>query len=318
MIPQANHHGVLTLKARAKINLALGVSSPLPPNHPKAGFHEIASWMAAIDLCDDLHVSRSLDGPGHLHISWAVDAPRPTPIDWAIESDLVYRAWKLLEAASGRSLPVIMELHKRVPVGGGLGGGSADAAAALLAINALFDLRFSPEALRHLGAQLGSDIAFFLDNGPPASPPRPALVTGLGEQLERAPQIESDLLLIIPPFGCPTRPVYQAFDTLLHNAAQDARAQHIRALMFETNPLCERALFNDLAAAAAAVALELQPLRQRIASALNRPVHVTGSGSCMFVLPQGTLGDSLRSSWVRSVADAGACAIWTRFAVHEV
>ncbi|MCX5689062.1 MAG: hypothetical protein NTV94_04615 [Planctomycetota bacterium] len=141
---------MLTLKARAKINLVLGVSSPMPPGHAKPGFHEIASWMAALELCDDLDVSHALDGAGDLQVSWAADAPRPTNIDWPIESDLAFRAWKLLEVASGQTLPVKMRLHKRIPVGGGLGGGSADAAATLLAITALFHLPFSHDQLQHL------------------------------------------------------------------------------------------------------------------------------------------------------------------------
>lgn len=317
MIPPANHHGVLTLKARAKINLALGVSSPLPPNHPKAGFHEIASWMAALELCDDLHVSHALDGPGHLQISWAADAPRPTPIDWPVESDLAFRAWKILETACGKPLPVNMRLDKRVPVGGGLGGGSADAAAAFIALTTLFHLPFSAHQLRQLSTQLGSDIAFFLDEGDMDRCPRPALVTGLGDQLERAAAIESDVLLIIPPFGCPTRPVYRAFDTLLDGASHDPRTSNVRALMRESSLLCERALFNDLTNAAIVVAPDLRRLRQEISAAIGRPVHVTGSGSCMFALPAQTPDEPLRSSWVRSVAMAGACAVWTRFAAHD-
>ncbi|MCX5689061.1 MAG: hypothetical protein NTV94_04610 [Planctomycetota bacterium] len=142
-------------------------------------------------------------------------------------------------------------------------------------------------------------------------------MTGLGDQLERAATIESEVLLIIPPFGCPTRPVYHAFDRLLGGNVQHASFERVRGLMNEPTPLCERALFNDLTRAAAAVAPDLEPLRSRIASMIDRPVHVTGSGSCMFALPSAAADPALRSSWVRSVEAAGACAVWTRFAARE-
>lgn len=309
---------MIALKARAKINLALGVSAPMPASHSRPGFHEIASWMVALELCDDLQVSRAAAGPGSMMVRWAPDAPRPTPIDWPTESDLVYRAWKLLEATSGRSLPASIVLEKRVPVGGGLGGGSADAAAALLAITALFNLPFTIDQLRQLSTQLGSDIAFFLDDDDLTASPRPALVTGFGDQLERTSRIESEVLLIVPSFGCPTRPVYQAFDAHLGTTDKGTGLDAVRALIGQGVPLSQRELFNDLAHAAAAVAWPLEPIRQQIARTINRPVHVTGSGSCMFVLPAETPDQSLRSSWVRSVNQAGACAVWTRFAARAV
>jgi 4-diphosphocytidyl-2-C-methyl-D-erythritol kinase len=307
---------VLTLKARAKINLALGVSSPLPPDHAHPGFHEIASWMVALELCDDLHIARAAQGPGQLQISWAADAPRPSPIDWPIESDLVHRAWKILEAACGHALPVNIALVKRVPVGGGLGGGSADAAMALVALTLLFDLPIRHQELRHLSAQLGSDVAFFLDAGAPDACPRPALVTGVGDWVERTAPVQSDVLLIIPPFGCPTRPVYQAFDTLLDGKPHDAGLRRVRALIENDVPIWERELFNDLTPAAAVVAPALEPIRMQVSAALKRPVHVTGSGSCMFALPQAGLDEATRSSWVRIAAQAGGCAIWTRCAIR--
>src|SRR6185295_18407432 len=122
------------------VNLALSVGPPLPAGDPRAGMHPIASWMHAIDLCDEVWITRLVTGASRLDIAWADDAPRPSPIDWPSEKDLAFRAHRLLEGDTGRALPAAIRIAKRIPVGGGLGGGSSDAAATLLALNDLFAL----------------------------------------------------------------------------------------------------------------------------------------------------------------------------------
>src|SRR5262249_27127024 len=161
------------------------------------------------------------------------------------EKDLAARAHSLLEREAGRPLPAVIRVIKRVPVGGGLGGGSSDAAAALLATNEAFGLALSLERLSTLSRELGSDVAYFLDD---RSPPRPAVVEGLGDRIRRLAPAAGELLLLIPPFGCPTGEVYRAFDA---QPAHPLRDQDIRDLASE--PLRPAALFNDLTPAAAKV-----------------------------------------------------------------
>lgn len=295
----------ITLPAHAKINLALSVGPPTPPK----GYHPIASWFAAIGLHDTVRLTRLDEGaPTRHEIRWGTSAdgapaPRPTPIDWPIEKDLAVRAHRLLETHIGRTLPVHLELIKRTPVGGGLGGGSSDAASTLVGLNRLFRLGLAHTELARLSTALGSDIAFFIDEAPerapasdpansddpaPASTPRPALVTGFGERIERtrAPLI-TDVLLLLPPFGCPTGPVYGAFDALPARAVDESR---VRALVDACLPIGARALdparlFNDLAAPACAVEPRLGDLLARLRPLAPHAVHVTGSGSTMFVIP---------------------------------
>ncbi len=93
------------------------------PEGPKAGFHPIATWMQAIDLYDEVTISRLADGQKSTYaVRWAEDALRPTDIDWALEKDLGVRAHKALELSGLRAggLPVSIEIVKRIPVGGGL------------------------------------------------------------------------------------------------------------------------------------------------------------------------------------------------------
>lgn len=305
-----------TVRAYAKINLALSVGGPITQPGPTRGFHPIASWFHAVDLYDDLTLTpHDSCGQGtELEIRWASTGPRPpreSPIDWPVEKDLAFRAHAALERATGRRLGVHAVLSKRIPVGGGLGGGSSDAAAMLLGLNRVFNLGLPTWRLAELGATLGSDVPFFVDDAPAPhdpstiAPPRPALVTGLGERLERVPAMAAWAVLLFPPFGCPTGPVYKAFDAWLGTgagrAADESRVRGLiqRARSLESDvasrvpPPHRRGtaaaafsaeLFNDLAAPAETVAPGLAALRQRIAAMAGAPVHVTGSGSTMFML----------------------------------
>lgn len=273
---------MLTWRAYAKINLALAVGPPAPPR----AYHPIASWFACVSLHDEVAVERLENGrPSAWRVEWAADAPRPTPIDWPIERDLAVRAHRALEAASGRALPVRAVVRKRVPVGAGMGGGSADCAAAMMALDALFDLRLGAARLRELGAALGSDIAFFIDEDAAAdTAARPALVTGFGERIERlgrVPRERSHVVLFFPPFGCPTGAVYAALDRA---APGPLREDAVRTLAM-AGRIDPPALFNDLEHAACAAEPRLADALSRLRSALtalDAHVHVTGSGSAMF------------------------------------
>lgn len=281
------------MMAPAKLNLALAVGTPAPPK----GYHPIASWFVATDLCDDVEIERCSPGTPSVHrVEWHADAPKATPIDWPIEKDLAVRAHRLLESATGRELPLKMTVRKRIPVGGGLGGGSSDAAAALVGINWAFGLGLRAEALRELSTRLGSDVAFFIDDDGAGSRPRPAIVTGFGERIERCAGVPRGwrAVLLFPPFGCPTGAVYAAFDA---RPAPAFRDQAVRGLVARAadGGLDPRALFNDLAQPACDAAPALADVLKRLAPAGGDagemggasdigPVHVTGSGSTMFVL----------------------------------
>lgn len=303
-------------QAPAKLNLALAVG----PARAGDGFHPIASWMHPIELADELLVTRLEDDRlSRYAIVWHESAPKKSPIDWSITKDLAVRAHHLVEARAGRSLPVQLKLDKRIPVGGGLGGGSSDAAAMLLAVRELFDLDLPRDEMVALAMQLGSDVAFFLEPGP-------AFVGGFGERIERTPALvpgePRDVLLVIPPFGCATGPVYRAFDGV---AAADNSATGGRAgggPEFREGPARALAcagilrtdqLFNDLARPAEIVAPALEGVRARAARAIGgEPVHVTGSGSTLFCFPPG--GDTPRAlSALRAALGDDVIVLPTRF-----
>lgn len=310
----------ISLAAHAKINLALHVSAPEPSGTAHAGWHRIVSWIAPIALHDDIVVRRG----GQHSIQWGTDAPRPTPIDWPIEKDLGVRALKAIEGHVGRSLDASVAITKRVPVGGGLGGGSSDAAAVLVAANQLFSLGLRARDLRTIGATLGSDVSFFIDDDAADAPraqhhvPRAAIISDFGTVRERVPSPNGEPLLVIPALGCETRAVYRAFDataagsrTLDVNREADrlaSLARRCRVLDDLCSAEARTATPNDLFEAACVVQPALRPLVARVEAALlaRRPdarVFMTGSGSALVVL--GAAADDLRCI-------AGAAIVATR------
>ncbi|GAB4555936.1 MAG: 4-(cytidine 5'-diphospho)-2-C-methyl-D-erythritol kinase [Phycisphaerales bacterium] len=266
---QAGERPTTTTHARAKVNLALSVGPPRDGD----GMHPIASWMARLDLADELTLTRLDDGDlSRYAILWHEEAVRPTDIDWSITKDLAVRAHLALQEHLGRELPVQVKLEKRIPVGGGLGGGSADAAAMLRALDELFSLDLDHDTLVGIASGLGSDVAYCLLDGP-------AVVEGLGESLEPTPALSGDVLLIVPPFGCGTGAVYRAYD----ESPGALREDEVRA-MARSGTVDGAALFNDLADPARRVSPALDALLERLgAIAGDGPrVHVTGSGSTCF------------------------------------
>lgn len=276
----------ILVRCPAKLNLALSVG---PPGADR--MHPIASWMVTTDFADDLHLTRLDAGRDSLYaIVWAPDAPRTSEIDWPIQKDLAVRAHLALQERAGRPLPVRMKLEKRIPVGGGLGGGSSNAAAMLRGVNALHGLGLDEAELAEIARGLGSDVPFLVRGGS-------AIVEGLGERLEhheRLPDLHA--VLVFPRAACPTGPVYGAFDRMRPDAA--LAAQRVRALAAGAS-LRHDAPFNDLAAPAIEVAPELAGAIERIAEATGRAVHVSGSGSTLYFLCTGRLEADLFAEQVR-------------------
>ena len=259
--------------APSKVNLALSVGAP-----GADGMHPISSWMVTTRFGDDLTVKRLAPGtPSRYAIEWHEDALRKTEIDWRISKDLAVRAHLALEQRLRRELPVQVRLQKRIPVGGGLGGGSSNAAAMLRALDALFDLRLRVGFLEHLAEPLGSDVPFLVQGGS-------AIVEGLGERLAPSAEHRTHLVLVFPDAQCPTGAVYRAFDGLRAEARVDADRVRWLAAVGATAGEGASAPFNDLAEAACLVAPRLAEVRAAVESHARQPVHVSGSGSTLFLV----------------------------------
>lgn len=181
---------VIKALARAKINLSLDIKGKRPD-----GYHEIETVMQTISLSDQLIFQPSSD-----LLLESSDSSLPVN-----ENNTILRAARLLQKYSGRNYGVKIILKKRIPVGAGLGGGSADAAATLLVLNRLWGLDLSEKVLQEQAALVGSDVPFCLTGGT-------ALVQGRGEKIIPLPSLPSArILLAKPSFSLATAVVYRHF-----------------------------------------------------------------------------------------------------------
>ena len=180
----------LILPAYAKLNLTLDVIGRRPN-----GYHDIDSVMQTISLHDLVSVERT-------------DCRVFDVVGPAVEGEnLVLKAARELEGRVGQALPFTIRLFKRIPMGAGLGGGSADAAAFLRAADQVYDLRLKPDELVEIGAAVGQDVPFFLSGGT-------ARAMGLGSTVAPLPPVPARwwFLVVCPPIQVSTRAVYEAVD----------------------------------------------------------------------------------------------------------
>jgi len=175
--------------APAKLNLFLHITGKRPD-----GFHDLQTVFQLIDLCDDIAITVRDDG---------VIERTAGPADVPPETDLVVRAARALKAASGTPLGASLRVTKRIPMGGGLGGGSSDAATTLLALNHLWFTGLTPEKLAALGLALGSDVPVFVAGSS-------AWAEGRGEHLTPVELPERWFAVIHPRVHVPTAAVFQA------------------------------------------------------------------------------------------------------------
>lgn len=255
----------LSLPARAKLNLVLRIVG-----RRADGYHLLETLFHTLALHDDLTVALAADG-----IALDVCADDPALAVPSGPDNLVVRALRAFADEVGYRGGFRAELRKRIPHGGGLGGGSSDAAAALRLANMLLGSPCDEAALARLAVRLGADVPFFLRGGSQWG-------RGIGDELTPTEQPHRWFVLIVPPFGCPTVDVYKS-----HAAhwKQDSMAATVpRITVPDTgDPAVRNAFHNDLESAAERVRPELAELRRRVVELGCRTVRMTGSGSTLFV-----------------------------------
>lgn len=255
-----------TVVVPAKINLAL-VVGPLRED----GYHEVATVFQAVDIYDEVEVRRRSAGSG---VSIAVSGAQAeeVPID---ESNLAWQAAELVAAEADVDPDVGITITKRIPVAGGMAGGSADAAATLLACDQLWRVGLSRERLEELAAELGSDVAFALVGGT-------AIGTGRGEQVTSAMSRGTyHWVFALSERGLSTPRVYAECDRLRAGSTvpvPKVPAALMEALLAGSAEKVGAALTNDLQSAAVSLRPELDMLLEvgRDSGALG--AMVSGSG----------------------------------------
>jgi 4-diphosphocytidyl-2-C-methyl-D-erythritol kinase len=237
----------LTCPAPAKLNLFLHVIG-----RREDGYHLLQTLFRFLDFGDTVHVRVH----GESAIERLGEVPGIPP-----DQDLAVRAARLLQQLAGVTTGAQIKLEKRLPLGGGLGGGSSDAATTLIALNRLWDLRWSRLQLQELGLKLGADLPVFLFG-------HSAFAEGVGERLQKIALDPAWYIVLIPPVAVSTASVFSDPELTRDSSP-------IKILRFSAGPGR-----NDLES----VVCRRYPEVARHVEWLRRfgPAAMTGSGACVF------------------------------------
>jgi 4-diphosphocytidyl-2-C-methyl-D-erythritol kinase len=248
------------LPAPAKLNLFLHVTG-----RRRDGYHELETVFELIDLYDSIDLKRCDDG----RVNRRDDLPG-VPAD----TDLTVRAARLLAQHTGCRLGVEISLRKVIPMGGGLGGGSSDAATVLMGLNRLWNLHLSRAQLMRIGLELGADVPFFIFG-------RSAYATGVGERLRPCPQAQRSFVLLTPAVAVPTAKVFSHPELTRNTKPLKifglSQGQNVFRGKNDLEPIVRQSFLS--------VDQALGSLEQ-VSSQLRLPKHMarmSGSGSCVFL-----------------------------------
>jgi 4-diphosphocytidyl-2-C-methyl-D-erythritol kinase len=279
--------GVL-MRACAKVNYALEVLGLRGD-----GYHEISSVLQSVSLADELEIEHSRGG---FELFFEPEGVEIGPL----EENTVYKAWALLWEVSGHELPTRIRLHKKIPAGAGLGGGSADAAAVLVGMNELFGLGLGAEKLRTIGARIGADVPFCLSGGT-------ALAEGVGEILTPLPAPPAHRLLITKPErGADTGGIYRAYDERCTEGKASVNPV-VAALRSGNLTELAGAVANDLEPVTAELVPEVAAHKREMVRAGALGAAMTGTGTAVYgIFEDGAAEASLRAPFLGVYEPVGA------------
>jgi 4-diphosphocytidyl-2-C-methyl-D-erythritol kinase len=261
----------------AKINLSLQVLGRRPD-----GYHELRTVFQMIDLCDLLEIEIT-DTPT---ITMTCEGSA-LPCD---DRNLVVRAARQLQAAAGVRQGACLHLRKRIPIEGGLGGGSSNAAVTLLALQRLWGVSLSAETSQHLAAALGADVPFFLTGGT-------ALGLGRGDQIIPLPEITLPVILVVNPgLAIPTGLVFQRLSAGL--TEEEVVRKLTASLPSQVDWL---ATGNDLEATVFDMFPLVREVRDQLFALGAKVARMSGSGSTVFGLfEEVQVGEAARQACLKA------------------
>jgi 4-diphosphocytidyl-2-C-methyl-D-erythritol kinase len=287
--------GSVTVRVPGKVNLYLEVG-----DRRDDGYHELTTVFHAVSLLDEVTV-RNADMLSIEMVGEGADGPHSLPTD---ERNLAWQAAELMAEHVGRAPDVAITVEKTIPVAGGMAGGSADAAAVLVAINALWELGVPRRDLHTLAARLGSDVPFALHGGT-------ALGTGRGEELATVLARNTfHWVLAFADGGMSTPAVFAEIDRL-----RDSKDRSLPPALEDPEPVLAALASGDPAALAPLLGNDLQPASLSLNPGLRRTLRagveagalagiVSGSGpTCAFLCPSSTSAVDIGVE----LAGAGVC-----------
>lgn len=252
-------NAVYRIKTPAKVNIRLKVTG-----RRSDGYHELVSIMVPVELFDTLEFELSPAGPVKI-LSRGFEVPTDN-------RNLVHRAISSFMARTGENAGISVALHKKIPVAAGLGGGSSDAAATLLALNRIYSHPLSESELKGLAVKIGADVPFFLN-------PRPSLATGVGEILDPLDQWpEYWYVIVATPIRVSTSWVYENLKLELTTGEYD---YIVNALKNDTFTI-SRILENDLEKVTSASFPVINRIKKLLEDAGAEGAIMSGSGPSVF------------------------------------
>lgn len=252
------------VKSYAKINLGLNILSKRPD-----GFHELESVFQQISLADEIDFEIIPKG-----ISVTTDLPSQVPDG---EKNICYQAAKLLKDRFNVAQGIRIEIRKNIPVGAGLGGGSSNAAVVLAVLNHLWQLGLSCDELAALGAEIGSDVPFFISGGT-------MLARGRGEILSECQvPIDYRCALIFPNFSVSTVWAYKNFKINLTNIQKNIKLADVLSVNIKLHDF-KKYFKNDLEAVVFQRYSELEQIKNSFYEIGAEYASMSGSGSSVFGL----------------------------------
>jgi 4-diphosphocytidyl-2-C-methyl-D-erythritol kinase len=258
------------LRTHAKVNLFLRVFGKRPD-----GYHEVETILHGINLADDIEITPTSTGQVDIDVAFSDRSKAPAP---SLQHNIIYQAAQTLIAAGGKNHGVAIRLLKRIPIGAGLGGGSGNAAGALVMLSELWGMRVAHSDLLELAASLGSDVSYCIDGGT-------ALATSRGETLTRLPSA-ADMWFVLGISDEPllTEDVYGEWD-LVGTTPDSADSSSVpMTLALGAGDVGEIAtlLHNDLEPVVFGLRTELRDKKQALLDAGALGATVSGSGPTVF------------------------------------
>ncbi len=261
---------MISSKAWAKINIGLKIIGKR-----NDGFHNIETTLSTINLSDLMSIEKTESGI-------VIDAKG---LDVAPEENLCYRAADIFKKRFHITLGVKIGLIKNIPIGGGLGGGSSDAACVLKGMNKLFDLNISDEELFELGKEIGSDVPFFIKGGA-------AYAQGRGDELKFFKLPAMSLVVYYPGYPISTAWAYAEYDkTILTQQIEtdiimeNGKKKKKKGVLFNLQNDFEGVVFKNHP--------DLLDIKTNLIVCGAFLVSLSGSGSCLFAVIDGSNRDKI-------------------------
>ena len=249
-----------TVSAYAKLNLSLELTHRRPD-----GYHEILSVIQTIGLHDTLNLSIS-DGISFVCTDQTLQTPE----------NLVVKAAKSLLDSVGGGYGASIKLEKRIPVAAGLGGGSSDAAATLIALNKLWRLNLPKDKLIDIGLSIGSDVPYFIDGGT-------AMIGGRGNIVRRLPDLDIKwFLLVIPNFQISNKTANAYRHIQNHHFTNGGLTRKLEARLRSKGDLPPQLIYNTFDNIASDLYPELQSYWDALQSVGAKEIHLAGSGPSIY------------------------------------